>query len=61
MGTRLRLAGFMGEGARSREWDGTGVEIGSVELGGEGTLEDVGVWHGQRWWWRWRKDKFKVI
>ena len=47
VGNRLRLAGFMGEGARSREWDGMGVGKGSVELGGEGTLKDVGVWHGR--------------
>ena len=43
----------MGEGAGSREWDGAGVGIGSVELGGDGTLEDVGGQHGWRWCQRW--------
>ena len=62
--TRLRLAGVMGEGTGLIEWDGAGVGIGSVELGGDGTREDVGGWHGRRWCrrrgWR-RRDKFKVV
>ena len=54
----------MGEGARSRGWESAGVGIGSVELGGDGTWEDVGVQHGwcqHVWQWCQKRDKVKVI
>ena len=57
MGTRLRLVGVMGEEAGSTV--GAEVGIGSVELDGDGTLEDVGVQYSRQWCQR--RDKVKVI